>query len=67
MEGSARWNLVVSRTTDDLDQLPGGHEATDPDDAWLLALANAGRADHLATGHKRSWLLAGPASARPAS
>ncbi len=40
-----------------IDRLPGGHEAADPD-AWLLALADLGRADHLVTGDKRSGLLA---------
>ena len=29
-----------------LDRLPDGDEATDPDDAWLLALADAARADY---------------------
>jgi predicted nucleic acid-binding protein len=41
-----------------IDRLPSGYEATDPDDAWLLALADVGRADHLVTGDKRSGLLA---------
>jgi putative PIN family toxin of toxin-antitoxin system len=41
-----------------IDPLPGGYEAADPDDAWLLALADVGRADHLVTGDKRSGLLA---------
>jgi uncharacterized protein len=27
-----------------LDRLPGGYEAGDPDDAWLLALADTRRA-----------------------
>lgn len=40
-----------------IDQLPSGYETTDPDDAWLLALADVGRADHLVTGDKRSGLL----------
>lgn len=38
--------------------MPDGYEAVDPDDAWLLALADAGRADYLVTGDKRSGLLA---------
>lgn len=38
--------------------LPDGYEAADPDDAWLLALADAGRADWLVTGDKRSGVLA---------
>ena len=41
-----------------IDRLPGGYEAADPNDAWLLALAEVGRADYLATGDKRSGLLA---------
>ena len=41
-----------------LDRLPGGYEAVDPDDAWLLALADTARADYLVTGDKRSGLLA---------
>lgn len=32
-------------------------EAADPDDAWLLALADTGRADCLVTGDKRAGLL----------
>jgi putative PIN family toxin of toxin-antitoxin system len=40
------------------ERLPGGYEAADPDDAWLLALADTARADHLVTGNKRSGLLA---------
>jgi uncharacterized protein len=41
-----------------LDRLPGGYEVSDPHDAWLLALAEVGRADYLVTGDKRSGLLA---------
>lgn len=40
-----------------IDRLPGGYEAADPDDAWLLALAVAGRTDYLVTGDRRSGLL----------
>jgi hypothetical protein len=40
------------------DRLPTGYEAADPDDAWLLALADVARADNLVTGDKRSGLLA---------
>lgn len=40
-----------------LDQLLGGYEVADPDDGWLLALAEAGHADYLVTGDKRSGLL----------
>lgn len=35
-----------------------GHEADDPDDAWLLALAAASDADWLVTGDRKSGLLA---------
>ena len=41
-----------------VDRLPGRYEAADPLDAWLLALADAARADYLVTGDKRSGLLA---------
>jgi len=41
-----------------IDRLPGGYEAADPNDTWLLALADVGRADNLFTGDKRSGLLA---------
>jgi uncharacterized protein len=41
-----------------LNHLPGGHEAADPLDAWLLALADIARAHYLVTGDKRSGLLA---------
>jgi len=46
------------RDADILQRLPDGHEANDPHDAWLLALADAARADYLVTGDKRSGLLA---------
>jgi len=36
----------------------GRHEAADPDDAWLLALAEAAAADWRVTGDRRSGLLA---------
>lgn len=35
-----------------------GHEAADPDDAWLLALAEAAAVQYLVTGDKRAGLLA---------
>jgi len=41
-----------------IDSLPGGYEAVDPHDAWLLALADTAYADYLVTGDKRSGLLA---------
>jgi putative PIN family toxin of toxin-antitoxin system len=40
-----------------VDRLPSGYEATDPHDAWLLALADMAHADYLVTGDKRSGLL----------
>lgn len=36
----------------------GGHEANDPNDAWLLALAETSEVDWLVTGDRRSGLLA---------
>ena len=45
----SRGNLV--------DKLPMGMQANDPDDAFLLGLSQAGRADFLITGDKRSGLL----------
>lgn len=48
-------NNLQGATT--IDQLPGGYEAADPSDAWLLALADTGSADYLVTGDKRSGLL----------
>lgn len=40
-----------------IDALPPNSVADDPDDAFLLALAQAGRADVLVTGDKRAGLL----------
>jgi len=40
-----------------LEHLPGGIEATDPDDAFLLAMAMQGVADYLVTGDRRAGLL----------
>jgi putative PIN family toxin of toxin-antitoxin system len=40
-----------------IDRLPKGFESADPDDAWLLAVAEEGSADHLVTGDKRAGLL----------
>jgi predicted nucleic acid-binding protein len=40
-----------------VDALLRGHEAADPNDTWLLALADAARADYLVTGDKRAGLL----------
>lgn len=41
-----------------IDRLPGGYEANDPHDAWLLALADTAQTDYLVTGDKQSGLLA---------
>jgi len=41
-----------------LDALPPGHVAADPDDAWMLALADAAEVHYLVTGDKRAGLLA---------
>jgi predicted nucleic acid-binding protein len=40
-----------------VDTLPSGIDTDDPDDAFLLALADAARADVLITGEKRAGLL----------
>jgi putative PIN family toxin of toxin-antitoxin system len=40
-----------------LDSLPTGIEAADPNDAFLLAMAIAGKADYLVTGDRRAGLL----------
>ena len=40
-----------------LDRLPKTFDATDPDDAFLLAMAAAGNADYLVTGDRRAGLL----------
>ncbi|WP_438616907.1 putative toxin-antitoxin system toxin component, PIN family [Parazoarcus communis] len=40
-----------------LEQFPRHFEAEDPDDAFLLAMADAGRADYLITGDRRAGLL----------
>ncbi|WP_439651020.1 putative toxin-antitoxin system toxin component, PIN family [Parazoarcus communis] len=40
-----------------LEQLPRHFEAEDPDDAFLLAMADAGRADYLITGDRQAGLL----------
>jgi predicted nucleic acid-binding protein len=41
-----------------LHRVPSGYEVADPDDAWLLALADTACADYVVTGDKRSGLLA---------
>ncbi|THF57236.1 putative toxin-antitoxin system toxin component, PIN family [Pseudothauera rhizosphaerae] len=40
-----------------LEQLPRNFEADDPDDAFLLAMAEVGKADFLVTGDRRAGLL----------
>ncbi|NGE91915.1 putative toxin-antitoxin system toxin component, PIN family, partial [Escherichia coli] len=40
-----------------LERLTIEHEAADPDDAFLLAMALAGDADYLVTGDRRAGLL----------
>lgn len=40
-----------------LPPLPDGIEASDPNDAFLVAMALAGEADHLVTGDRRAGLL----------
>lgn len=40
-----------------LDNLPVRFATTDPDDAFLLAMAAVGQADYLVTGDKRAGLL----------
>ena len=40
-----------------LEQLPRHFETDDPDDAFLLAMADAGKADYLVTGDRRAGLL----------
>jgi putative PIN family toxin of toxin-antitoxin system len=40
-----------------IDRLRKGFVSADPDDAWLLAVAEEGSADYLLTGDKRAGLL----------
>ncbi|CAI09088.1 putative toxin-antitoxin system toxin component, PIN family [Aromatoleum aromaticum] len=40
-----------------LEKLPDQFSADDPDDAFLLAMAAAGKADYLVTGDRRAGLL----------
>jgi hypothetical protein len=37
--------------------LPAGYEAADPNDAWLLALADKSKAHYLVTGDKKAGIL----------
>jgi len=40
-----------------MDAPPPTHATADPDDAWLLSLADAAQADFLVTGDRQSGLL----------
>ena len=40
-----------------VDRIPPLHEADDPNDSWLLSLADIGKADFLVTGDKKAGLL----------
>ncbi|ASF46733.1 putative toxin-antitoxin system toxin component, PIN family [Methylovulum psychrotolerans] len=40
-----------------IDRLPSGYEAADPNDAFLLALADKSQAHYLVTGDKRAGIL----------
>jgi putative PIN family toxin of toxin-antitoxin system len=40
-----------------LGSVPPLHEAADPNDSWLLSLADTARADFLVTGDKRAGIL----------
>jgi putative PIN family toxin of toxin-antitoxin system len=50
-------NLQHAIVLDTLPPLPAGVETNDPNDAFLLAMALAGEADHLVTGDRRAGLL----------
>lgn len=50
-------NMQRAVVLDALPALPEGVEATDPNDAFLLAMALAGEADYLVTGDRRAGLL----------
>jgi putative PIN family toxin of toxin-antitoxin system len=50
-------NMRRAIMLDALPPLPDGIEVSDPDDAFLLAMALAGQADYLVTGDRRAGLL----------
>jgi len=50
-------NMQRAIVLEQLPSLPSGIEATDPNDAFLLAMALAGDADYLVTGDRRAGLL----------
>ncbi len=40
-----------------VNHLPSGYETADPNDAWLLALADKSNAHYLITGDKKAGIL----------
>lgn len=40
-----------------ISDLPSGYEAADPNDAWMLALADKSKAHYLVTGDKKAGIL----------
>jgi putative PIN family toxin of toxin-antitoxin system len=50
-------NIQRAIVLDALPALPDGIEVSDPNDAFLLAMALAGSADYLVTGDRRAGLL----------
>lgn len=50
-------NMQRAIVLDALPPLPEGVEVNDPNDAFLLAMALAGKADYLVTGDRRAGLL----------
>jgi uncharacterized protein len=50
-------NMQRAINLEQLPILPEGVEASDPNDAFLLAMALAGEADYLVTGDRRAGLL----------
>lgn len=50
-------NLQRANVLGALPALPAGVTASDPDDAYLLAMALASEADYLVTGDRRAGLL----------
>ena len=49
----------IKKLAEDVGQLPRLKRSTDPDDNFLLALAEAGKADFLVTGDKSGLLVLG--------
>lgn len=50
-------NMQRAIVLDALPPLPNGIEASDPNDAFLLAMALVGEADYLVTGDRRAGML----------